>query len=248
MDHQKLKAIVEALIFVAEEPMTANSLLLVLSEADVDKVAIKQAIESLQQEYAERNGGIELREVAGGWQFRTQADAAEWVARLNVPKPVRLSQAALETLAMVAYRQPIVRAEVEEIRGVDCGGVLKTLLERNLIKIVGKRDDPGTPLLYGTTKEFLSLFNMQSLKDLPTLREFHELEQPSNLAMDGVELPAEPIQDLDPIEPISVNEQIAQENEDQGVIDELEQELKSLRRMEKNVFPSEHDNHEIESN
>lgn len=247
MEHQTLRSVVEALIFVAEEPMTVGSLSLVLGEAGVEKAAIAQAIDALIAEYETRDGGIALCCVAGGYQFRTQSFTAEWIARLGVPKPVRLSQAALETLAIVAYRQPLVRADIEEIRGVDCGGVLKTLLERNLVRIVGKRDDPGTPLLYGTTREFLSLFNLPNLKELPTLREFRALEQPAACAPgDGVaDLSGRPDEAVSgdvaeaeaPVRPVSIEEQIAMESADQEVIGELEEQIRSLRHLEKRIFP-----------
>lgn len=240
MEHQTLKSIVESLIFVAEEPMTIGSLSLVLGEAGVEKTAIAQAIDALIAEYATRGGGIALREVAGGYQFRTQPFAAEWIARLNVPKPVRLSQPALETLAIVAYRQPLVRADVEEIRGVDCGGVLKTLLERNLVRIVGKRDDPGTPLLYGTTREFLSLFNLQGLRELPTLREFRALEQPAAALPEDNASQQDQAASLEvgeAVRPVSIEEQIAMASADQEVISELEEQIRSLRHLEKRIFP-----------
>ncbi len=239
MEHIELKSAVEALIFVAEEPMTVNALALIFGEAGVDKAAIRQAIETLQEEYAQRPGGIELREVAGGFQIRTRASVAAWVQRLNVPKPTRLSQPAMETLAIVAYRQPIVRAEVEEIRGVDCGGVLKTLLERNVIQIVGKRDDPGSPLLYGTTKEFLSLFNLENLSALPTLRDFQALEQPAHVSVaEGGGAPEAP-DAYNPMQIIAPEVQVAMDVEDQEVIGELEEQLRSLRHMERHLFPDE---------
>jgi segregation and condensation protein B len=120
-----------------------------------------------------------LCEVAGGWQFRTNPDNAEWVRKMLASKPVRLSRAALETLAVIAYRQPVTRAEIEDVRGVDSGGVLKLLLDRRLIKIIGKKEEIGRPSLYGTTKDFLEFFGLKDLTNLPTLREFHELTEES---------------------------------------------------------------------
>ncbi len=238
METHELKRIVEAMIFVAEEPMTIGALELVFAESGVEKSALREAIDAIMADYHTREGGIELREVAGGYQFRTKPSVANWIQRLNVPKPTRLSQAAMETLAIIAYRQPTVRAEIEDIRGVDCGGVLKTLLERNVIKIVGKREEPGTPLLYGTTKEFLSLFNLSSLSDLPSLREYRELEHPSAA---NAEVPAdaattEGLENI-PIAPISVESQIAMETHDQEVIEELEEQIRSLRHIEREIFP-----------
>ncbi|MBI2343218.1 MAG: SMC-Scp complex subunit ScpB [Deltaproteobacteria bacterium] len=236
MEQQELTAIIEALIFVSEEPLTMNGLELVLGTSPATRAAIREAIETLRRQCHERRGGIELREVAGGYQFRTRQSMASWVQRLNVPKPTRLSQAAMETLAIVAYRQPIVRAEVEEIRGVDCGGVLKTLLERNVIKIVGKRDEPGTPLLYGTTREFLSLFNLESLAALPSLQDYRALEAPSSRPTIDPAADAGGVVDT-PVEPISVARQIAQASSDQAVMDELEEQIRSLRHLERDIFP-----------
>jgi len=121
------------------------------------------------------DSGIQLISVAGGWQLRTHPGNGAWVAKLVAGRPQRLSRAMMETLAIVAYRQPITRPEIDEIRGVDCGPVLRTLLERNLIRIIGKKEEVGRPMLYGTTPEFLKTFSLRDLTELPTLREFHEL-------------------------------------------------------------------------
>jgi segregation and condensation protein B len=123
--------------------------------------------------------GMRVDEVAGGYMFRTNPAYASYVQSFLAQRPVRLSRAQLETLAIVAYRQPITRPEVDDIRGVDCGPVLKGLLERDLIRILGKKDEPGRPMLYGTTQNFLELFSLQSLRELPTLREFTELSDDS---------------------------------------------------------------------
>jgi segregation and condensation protein B len=118
---------------------------------------------------------VVLHEVAGGWQLRSSPDNSGFARRFLKVKPQRLTRAALETLAIIAYRQPVTRPEMEEIRGVDCGAVVKALLERKLIKILGKKEEPGRPILYGTTREFLEFFALKDLASLPTLREFHEL-------------------------------------------------------------------------
>jgi segregation and condensation protein B len=134
---------------------------------------VAAALDELQADYAHR--GIRLSEVAGGWQFHSSPDSALWVGKQMSAKPVRLSRAALETLAIVAYRQPITRPEVEQIRGVDSGNVVKFLLERKLVRILGKKEEAGRPILYGTSRDFLEFFHLKDLRDLPTLREFHEL-------------------------------------------------------------------------
>jgi segregation and condensation protein B len=122
---------------------------------------------------------VQLDEVAGGWIFRTNAAYAPFVRDLSKQKPARLSRAQIETLAILAYRQPVTRPEIDDIRGVDCGPVLKVLLERDLVRMLGRKDEPGRPVIYGTTTQFLEFFGLKSLKDLPTLREFTDLNEES---------------------------------------------------------------------
>jgi len=172
-----LKNIIEALLFVADEPLSAERLRQVLGP--VEGAEIHAALAALQAETEERRGGFVLVEVAGGYQFRTRPEYGPWVKRLLDPRPVRLSKAALETLAIIAYKQPIIRAEIEHLRGVDCGGVLRQLLERKLIRVLGRREIPGRPLIYATTKRFLEVFDLKDLNDLPTPREIEELGRPS---------------------------------------------------------------------
>jgi len=178
------KGIIESLLFSADQPLSAERLVDLLELERRDVVAV---IAELQEEYIARNGGIELQEVAGGFQFRTRPEFAPHIRRMLQSKPFRFSRAALETLAIIAYRQPVTRAEVEYLRGVDCGGVVKTLLDKRLIKILGKKDVPGRPMIYGTTREFLELFGLKDLAGLPTLKEFSEL----NLE---IEEPPEPVE------------------------------------------------------
>lgn len=240
MEHDELQAVIEALVFVSAEPLTVNAMHLILGEAGLEKAAIRQAVDALKERYAQDAGsGLQLTDVSGGLQFRTKPSVASWVQKLNLPKPVKLSQAAMETLSIVAYRQPLVRAEVEEIRGVDCGGVLKTLLERHLLRIVGKRDEPGSPLLYGTTNEFLSVFSLKNLSALPSLKEYHELEHGVSIPAVQGEAAAEADAAADPIEPIDAETQVAMETADQGAIAELEQQMRSLRGIENQIFPPE---------
>ncbi len=169
----RMESIVESLLFASDKPLGLQQLGQLLGENDLVKV--RAAVASVEEHYQTR--GIQLHGVAGGWQFRTNADNASWVQRLLAQKPVRLTRAQLETLAIVAYRQPITRPEIDDIRGVDSGGTLKTLMDRALLRILGKKEEPGRPMLYGTTREFLEFFNLGDLKDLPTLREFHELSE-----------------------------------------------------------------------
>lgn len=169
---ENIKNIIESIIFISEEPVTLDKIRKLLPETDVRE--IKQAIIDLIEEFENRQGGFYLREIAGGYQFRTRPEYRQWVTYFVQPKPVRLSKAALETLAIVAYRQPIIRADIEHIRGVDSGGVLRMLLERKLIRSLGRKDIPGRPLIYATTKHFLELFDLKDLSDLPSLKEIEE--------------------------------------------------------------------------
>jgi segregation and condensation protein B len=144
-----------------------------LGRSDIQKI-----IDQLVTEYeANPDRGFVLVNVAQGFQFRTRLEAAPYLRAMNKISPTKLSQAALETLSIVAYRQPIIRAEIDQIRGVDSGGVLKTLMDRDLVRIVGKKDEPGKPLLYGTTEAFLQVFNLRSLQDLPTLKDLNQIEE-----------------------------------------------------------------------
>jgi segregation and condensation protein B len=170
-----LSAIIECIVFTAESALSQDRLCEMLPE--FERNDIKAALTTLVESYEERDGGVHLVEVAGGWQFRTRPGFQPYVARHIKTKSARFSQSALETLAIVAYRQPITRAEVEHLRGVDCGGVLKSLLEKRLVKILGKKDIPGRPLIYGTSKEFLEVFGLKDLKSLPTLKEIQALDE-----------------------------------------------------------------------
>ena len=179
MDHLEIKPILESLFFISDSPIRLETLVEILPESN--KEAILEGIRQIQAECGDRSKGIELVEVAGGYQFRTKSSWAGWVSRLKKVKAVKLSQAALETLAIVAYRQPIIRPAIEEIRGVDSGSVLHTLLEKGLIKMMGRKDLPGRPIVYGTTKTFLELFNLNTLSDLPSLKEIQPPPSPEEI-------------------------------------------------------------------
>ncbi|MGD8267705.1 MAG: SMC-Scp complex subunit ScpB [Desulfobacterales bacterium] len=171
-----LKSIVESLVFVSETPLSLNRLKAILG--DVDLRDIRLALAELHGEYEDRQGGFALQEVAGGYQFRTRSAYSDWIKKLLKPSPTRLSRAALETLAIIAYKQPIIRADVEHIRGVDSGGVLRLLLEKKLIRVLGRKDIPGRPMIYGTTKDFLEIFNLKDLSELPSPKEITSLGSP----------------------------------------------------------------------
>jgi len=170
---ENYKAVIEAMILASENPLSLEKISTILKE--IEKAEIKKTIELLILEYDERQSGICLQEVAGGYQFRTKPELSSWVKKIKGTKPASLSPAALETLAIIAYRQPIVKTEIESIRGVDVGAPLKGLLEKKLVRIVGRKDVPGKPIIYGTTKKFLEVFNLKALSELPTLRELKEL-------------------------------------------------------------------------
>ena len=165
----------EALIFSSETPLTVDRIKAVLGETD--RQEILGALQEIETDYSARRGGFYLFEVAGGYQFRTRADMAPWIKKLRGIKPAGLSQAALETLAVIAYRQPATKQEIEKVRGVDVSGALKGLLERKLVRMLGRKNVPGKPMIYGTTKRFLEVFNLKDLSELPTLRELKELQE-----------------------------------------------------------------------
>ena len=188
MEDQEAKPIIEALFFVSPEPVSIERLQEVLE--GVDRARIQSLLEMLIHEYEQNGHGLQLVEVAGGYQLTTKQECAPWIRRLEeIRTASRLSKPALETIAIIAYKQPLTRAEIEEIRGVDTAGVIKTLLERRLIKIAGRREAVGRPLLYGTTKEFLEYFGLRDLSGLPSLKEFKEVAQaeaePVTVAAEG---------------------------------------------------------------
>ncbi len=173
-----IKQIVESLLFVAEEPLTVERIRSIIAVVTPDEVG--SALSDLSDEYDTRDGGFYLREVAGGYQLRTRPEYTQWIKRLLQPKQQRLSKAALETLAIIAYKQPVIRSDVEYLRGVDCGGIMRMLLERKFIRILGRKEIPGRPMIYGTTRYFLEVFDLKDLKDLPTPKEIDALGKASS--------------------------------------------------------------------
>ena len=169
----RLESVLESLLFASDRPLPINDLKRLVGERAGAKVGA--ALEALRARREQEGSGIQLVEVAGGWHMRTNPENVAWVSRLVAGRPQRLTRAMLETLSIVAYRQPITRPEIDDVRGVDCGPVLKTLLDRGLVRMIGKKEEVGRPILYGTTPEFLRIFSLRDLAELPTLREFHEL-------------------------------------------------------------------------
>ncbi len=169
----EVRSIVEAILVTAEEPVSPGRLLGVLK--GLNGKDIRQAIDNLNDRYECGGHAMTIREVAGGYQLATRKEFGPWVRKLHDRGQVRLSQAALETLAVIAFKQPVTRVEIDSIRGVDSAGVVRHLLELNLIRIVGRSDGLGRPMLFGTTKEFMTHFGLKSLADLPKPRELEEL-------------------------------------------------------------------------
>lgn len=168
-----LTLIIEALLFASERPLSAGEIHSWLPDQTLPD--IRQALKDLQNEYDTMGRSFVLKEVAEGYQFRTQSEYASYVLQMFKTSPSRLSRAALETLAIIAYKQPILRQEIERIRGVDVGGILRTLLEKGLIRIMGRKSLPGRPLIYGSTKKFLEVFDLKDIESLPKLTEIRSL-------------------------------------------------------------------------
>lgn len=166
-------AVIEALIFVSEDPLSAKTIAEVLKE---DKDVVNQTLNAFAEEFNARNGGLQLREVAGGWQFATRPEYHEHVRTFLKTRPsAKLSIASLETLAVIAYRQPVTVPEILEIRGVQSPSAIKTLLDKKLIVAKGRKETVGRPMMYGTSKEFLLQFGLKDLTELPSVEDFHDL-------------------------------------------------------------------------
>ena len=170
---KSLKLIIEALLFASDKPLSAREIHNTLPDAKL--ADIKNALGALKQEYEEMDRSFTLREIANGYQFRSHAEYGPYILKMLQTSPNRLSRAALETLSIIAYKQPILRQEIERYRGVDVGGMLRMLGEKGLVKIMGRKDLPGRPLIYGTTKKFLEVFDLQSIEALPKLKEIEAL-------------------------------------------------------------------------
>ncbi len=236
-----LKTVLETLIFVAGRPLGTSEMMEALHAIpegpQPTKKELEEALENLQREWEERGGAISLNHVAQGYEFRTLPEIAPWIRQLTQNKPHRLSMSAVETMALVAYRQPITRGEIENVRGVDSGGVLKGLMERRLIRVIGRKEEPGRPLLYATTKEFLEIFGLKDLDDLPPLQEFEEMikNQISETAPGTTGISVEDL--------VSTSEELAElEEGDREALEDLDQQLKNLKDVEKTVLESTQEN------
>jgi segregation and condensation protein B len=176
MERNQKKKIVEALVLASREPISASRIAEIVPDCTPSEA--KELIKELDLAYEREDRAFEIWEVAGGYQIRTRPAFAGYLRQLQRERAFRLSRAALETLAVVAYKQPVTRAEIENIRGVEVGAVIRSLVERKLVRIAGHREVPGRPLLYATSKRFLEVFGFSRLEDLPTLREIEELVLP----------------------------------------------------------------------
>jgi segregation and condensation protein B len=195
VEEERLKSILASLLFAAGEPVSVARLAAVFDE--MPRATVQKALAEMGSQYATENRGIVIDEVAGGYQMRTPKEHASYVRKLLAARPPRLSRPLMETVAIIAYRQPITRPEIEQLRGVDTGGVLETLLEKRLVKIAGRKEAPGRPIIYETTGEFLELFGLKDLEGLPDLSEFREIEraveQASTGPVEGIETHPEDI-------------------------------------------------------
>jgi segregation and condensation protein B len=179
LNDENLRALVEAIVYVSPEPVTLDMLASSLNAGTRDRV--KAALDALVEEYARNEHGIQIRPVAGGWKFSTKAEHHEVLRDFvkSLKPPIRLTKPSLQVLAVIAYRQPITIPEINEIRGVDCGGVIHTLLERKLVVTAGRKNVVGKPILYRTSRDFLVHFGLRELGELPSLREFEEMARQS---------------------------------------------------------------------
>jgi segregation and condensation protein B len=248
MQIDQLKPIIEGALLAASQPLSVAQLSeLFVEEDDVDRAQIAMALEQLAEACEGR--GVELKEVASGFRYQVRQDVHPWVSRMWSEKPSRYSRALLETLALIAYRQPITRPEIEQIRGVVVSSnIIKTMEEREWIRVVGHRDVPGKPALFGTTRAFLDYFNLKSLDELPSLAEIRDLEDPQ-LRLDDDPFPPRVVRDL-PIDPDAeeVDEIEAHDEQEQSEPEHAEQEHPEQEQSEhESEAPHEHQADDTES-
>lgn len=177
----RIKQVIETALLTSTEPLTPVQMGKLFEPALAAEI-VRRMVDELSADWTGR--GVELKQVASGWRFQSKRELQSYLDRLSPEKPPRYSRSAMETLAIIAYRQPVTRPGIEDVRGVDSGAVVKALLERRLVKILGKKDEIGRPILYGTTREFLEFFALKDLSALPTLREFHELSEEHRTLVD----------------------------------------------------------------
>ncbi len=247
MDSLPLKQIIEGAILAAEAPLSIDQLMRLFEGDEPERVDVRDALQEIEQECEGR--GFELKQVASGYRFQVRSSYGEWVSRLWKEKPPRYSRALLETLALIAYKQPITRGDVEEIRGVAVStNIIRTLLEREWVRIVGHRDVPGHPALYATTKNFLDYFDLRNLDELPSLAEIKDLTQANeelDMEDDLIELPSlevdveeeEAVAGMDDADLDAVSDQV----------DTIQQNIKNLLAADEQALAGEFDEDDSEA-
>lgn len=214
MEKIEIKNILEALFFITDRPMSLQKIKEILNDHAVE--GLKDIIFEIQQDYQNRNGALHLNEVAGGFQLATRPEYGEWVKKLYKDRiTYRLTKSSLETLSIIAYKQPVTRAEIEVIRGVDVSGVLEKLLERKLIRICGRKEVIGRPILYGTTPEFLKFFGLKNLAEIPDLDEFVDQEK------DELAIPEESSPEVKEQTQTDNQDEVPAEHQDETVVESL---------------------------
>ena len=217
-EQTQLKRIIEGALLAAGEPLSLDRIgQLFLEEERPSNAELRSALKAIAEDFGER--GFELKEVASGWRFQVCQDLSEWIGRLWEEKPARYSRALLETLALIAYRQPVTRGEIEEVRGVSVGSnIIRTLLEREWVRVVGHRDVPGRPAMYATTKAFLDYFNLKNLDELPALSEIRDLDKiNAELELDGVVDPEKMLPTEEPSGDVSAASDSEEQEEMTGI-------------------------------
>ena len=247
MDSLPLKQIIEGAILAAEAPLSIEQLMRLFEGDEPERIDVRDALQEIEQECEGR--GFELKQVASGYRFQVRSDYGEWVSRLWKEKPPRYSRALLETLALIAYKQPITRGDVEEIRGVAVStNIIRTLLEREWVRVVGHRDVPGHPALYATTKNFLDYFNLRNLDEMPSLAEIKDLTQANEeLDMEDelIELPSLVVDVKEQEEVAGMDDADLDAVSDQ--VDTIQQNIKNLFATDEQALAGEFDGDEGEA-
>ena len=217
MEQEEIKAVIENILLAADQPVSEAQFKNLLGE-EVEKVSFKSVLEELVDEYSSRN--LQILQVAEGYQLCTRHDYSDWVRKfLKFDKTTKLSQPSLDTLAIIAYKQPLTKAEVEEIRGVDSSGVVRTLLEKKVISPGGRKKVPGRPIMYRTTRKFLEYFGLRDLSDLPTLEDFKESELEGEVSPDQTTLPFDELSGDAPEEMVDTASEVEVQSTDPADID-----------------------------
>lgn len=232
MESSQLASVIESLLFISDKPVTVERLAEVLGAEEATPATIQEHIHNIKEKYATGDHGFELREAQGGFHFCTKTANAEWVRKFLMTKPFRLGKSALETLAIIAYRQPITRAEIDKVRGIDSSHLMRTLIERGIVRMAGKAEVPGRPVQYGTTPRFLEITGLKSIAELPPLSELEQLQGHSETPERNMEAGLEEfIADT-----TALSEQLGEETAGLEAIDTM---IQSARKAETEIYASE---------